>query len=225
MLKRFTYSLKIDDDDKYKLLDYYVSHSIFTPSAKCVVLTDKPVKKEQKITLSIGYETPFKVFQGTIYKVEKLQDKYKIYADSIYHLRKGEKTLSLKDVNPKDILNHIGIKKIIYTQKNLIEKHHFPILQMTPLQIIKQIIKVWNLKDFVYFLDLEGALHFHRKDEHFKKVVKTEQIITQDTQNTLIMPLFTEIFINQILQTKENQYKVLSLTHTKGKTYLEIENV
>ncbi len=224
MIEKVSYRLLIDGQEGL-LLDYYVSHSIFTPSSKCVVLTDKEFTEGQKLYLELGVNGKTnKVFTGTIYKVEKYQNKFKLYADSIYYLRQNPKTISLKDVNPKQILNHIGIDKLIYTKKNLPEKHHFPILKLTPLQVIKQITKAWNLKDFVYYLDLEENLHFHHKDEYWDKTVKTDRIISQNTINTVSMPLFTGIFINQILEAEEN-YKVLSLTHTKGKTLLEIEDV
>ncbi len=224
MIEKVSYRLLIDREESL-LFDYYVSHSVFTPSSRCVVLTNKTFQIGQELYLELGInESLNKVFKGKIYKIEKYQDRYKLFADSLYDLRNNLIYTSLKDVNPKQILGYLGLKNLVYTNKNLQEKHHFPVLGLTPLQTIKHILKVWNLKGFVFYLDLDDKFHFHHIDEYWDKKIQTNRIIKQNKLNEISMPLFTGIFINEILETHQGSFKVLSITYTKGKTYLEIEN-
>lgn len=221
MIKKNTYKLTIDEKQQ-KLFFYEVSHSIYTPSSKAVLITDQKPNLHKKVKLELNGNL---VFLGYVLKIEKLQERYKIYVYNNYPLIKEKITKSLKDVSPKQILEYIGIKKIKYTQKRLIEKHHFPIFQLNKLQIIKQILKAWNLKDFIFYVDLDEALHFHHKDEYWDRQTDIELPIAKNSERFISFPLKTDIYINQKVSIKNKTYKVISITHLNGKTYIEVENV
>ena len=223
MIKKPTYQLIIDGKE-YLLLDYKVSHSVFTITSKAQLVIDKPVKVGSYLELSLGYDdNNKKVFWGQIFGVKKEGAKYKIECINTYELTKSKLKFCLKDVSPKEILGYIGLD-LIYTKKNLQPKHHFIIWDFNKIQIIKKIIKTWNLKDFVYFFDLDKKLHFHHINEYWDKTVEIENFAIDNTSHSLKLPLTPGIFINQIVKVGKEKYKVLSVSHYRNNTYLEIEN-
>ena len=223
MIKKPTYQLIIDEKE-YLLLDYKVSHSIFTITSKAELLVNKPVNNGSYLELALGYDNDNqKVFWGYVSKIKKEGEKYRIKAINTYKLEKSILKVCLKDVSPKEILNYIGLD-LVYTQKNLQLKHHFIIWNFNKIQIIKKIIKTWNLKNFVYFFDLDKRLHFHHINEYWDKTVEIENFTIDNSHHSLKLPLTPGIFINQIVKAGDENYKVLSLTHYRDNTYLEIEN-
>ena len=223
MIRKITYELTVDGKS-FKLLSFEVSHSIYTPTQTAILTVDKKPNLYGKVNLKLGTDQNNSlIFKGFIIKIDKLQNKYKIYADNTYHLQNNIKTISLKNVDPKQILNHIGISNLKYTQKNLMPKHHFPILNKTPFQVVKEIIKAWNLKNFVFYMDKDLVFHFHHKNEFWEKIHEVFLPVVKNTENKITLPLSTNIYVNEKVKIKDKTYKVVSVFHAFGKTILEVE--
>jgi len=219
-----TYRLLIDGK-KFTLFSYEITHSVFTPASYAKVLTEKGTFSENTpLELYLGYDSENTlVFKGYVEEVYTQGEKSLILARN-YHKIFSEQRVKgcLKDVTPKEVLEFLKPKGLVFEERPFSQKHHFLIWNYTKDYTIKKVLRTWNIKDYLYFFDLEEKLHLHTLGKFkLSKVKPPENFLLKFESQKVILKLFPKVFVNQEIELKNKIFIVKNLIHKNGTTLLE----
>ena len=191
------------DNKEFPLYSYEVSHSVFTPGGVCICETDYVELKEgTPLELKLGYgNNLWRVFKGYVENTFRNENRLIIRARN-EHFRFLRQRVSgcLKDVTPKEVLEFLGSPFVLANRPYDI-RHHFLIWNLTKDEVLKEILKAWNLKTFTYWWDLDGILHLQPAgEETFEPTEVPENFILKTETDRAFLNLSPWIFINQVLK-------------------------
>jgi len=202
-VRKPSYYLIIGNKEQ-KLLSFEVTHSVYTPSGVCECKIQLPKEIPEfgtPVELHLGWDGETeKVFKGYTERVELKQNRLKVFARN-YHLfwQKERLTGCLKDVTPKEVLEFLSPPKgFVLANRPYDVRHHFPVWNQTKGEVLKQLLRSWNLKDFYLWWDLEERLHLHPLGEFALpplEIPPNEVIAFRN--NTLMVVLNPHLFVNQ----------------------------
>jgi len=195
--------LLLIDNKEFPLYSYEVSHSVFTPGGVCICETDYAgLKEETPLELKLGYDnTLWRVFKGFVETTFRNGNRLFIRARN-EHFRFLRQRVSgcLKDVTPKEVLEFLGTPFVLADRPYDV-RHHFLIWNLTKDEVLKEILKAWNLKTFTYWWNLDGILHLHPAgEETFEPTEVPENFILKEETDRAVLNLSPWVFVNQQLK-------------------------
>lgn len=174
---------------------------------------------DEKIELYLGYDKLYPVFKGYITDISDKQVKYVKAKDEYIKLQNKKITASFNRTTPREIINSIISYPKVLSEKSFIQKHHFPIWNESIDTALRRIQKTWNLKNFVWFFDIEGNFHFHevKKLKDYKTQISDEMIKVihprkDFTEVSLTKPTF-DIYPLYTVKIFQKTYLVESVIH------------
>ncbi len=220
-----TYKLLIEGKE-LKLFSYEITHSVFTPASYARILTEKgsfPENTPLELHLGYDYENTL-VFKGYVEETYTQGEKTLILARNYHKIFSEQKVKGcLKDTTPKEVLEFLKPKGLVFEEKPFPQKHHFLMWNDTKDFAVKKVLKTWNMREYLYFFDLEEKLHLHTLGM-FKlpKVKPPENFLLKFENRKAILKLFPEVFVNQEIELKNETLIVKTLTYKNGMTILEL---
>ena len=195
--------LLLIDNKEFPLYAYEVSYSVFTPGGVCICETDYAELKEgTPLELKLGYENHlWRVFKGYVETTFRNGNRLVIRArnEHFWFLRQRVSGC-LKDVTPKEVLSFLTPKGFVLANRPYDVRHHFLIWNLTKDEVLKEVLKAWNLKTFTYWWDLEGILHLHPPGEEvFEPTEVPQNFILKTETNRAVLNLSPWVFVNQTL--------------------------
>jgi len=227
-VRKPSYLLYIDSEEQ-KLLSFEVTHSVYTPSGVCICEIELPKEvpdfgTPMELHLGWGGRTE-KVFKGYTERVELKQNRLRVFARN-HHLFWQQERLSgcLKDVTPKEVLEFLNPPNgFVLADRPYDVRHHFLIWNQTKEEVVKQILKAWNLKGFTFWWDLEEKFHLHPLGEFaspIREIPKNEVIAFRN--NTLIGVLNPNLFVNQKVVLNGKEYLTAVVKHISKPKWVSV---
>ncbi len=213
-----------DKEETQNLLEFKVFRSARFHAQHCQLKVSKiEVKLDDRIELYLGYEKLYPVFKGYVTDISNKRITFIKAKDEYIKLVNEKITKSFNRTTPKEIINSIVRYKTALTEKSFIQKHHFPIWNESIDTALRRVQKTWNLKNFIWFFDIDGTFHFH----HINEPKYQTEYKTQITDNliksaipkkdymelTLTKPLF-DIYPLNIVKVLTNKHLVETVIHT-----------
>jgi len=219
-----TYRLLIDGKE-LKLFSYEIVHSVFTPAGYAKVLTEKgnfPQNSPLELYLGYDWENTL-VFKGYVEEVYTRGEKNLILARNYHKIFSEERVKGcLKDTTPKEVLEFLKPRGLVFEERAFPQKHHFLLWNHTKDYTVKKVLRTWNMKGYLYFFDLEEKLHLHTLGKFkFPRVKPQSNFIVRFEQKKALLKLFPKVFVNQEIELKNKTFIVRTLIHRNGITVLE----
>ena len=214
-----SYRLLIGEKER-PLYSYEVSHSVFTPGGVCLLETEGEYKEGEPLTLFLGYEGKLvKVFNGYVEKTLRKGNRTLLYArNEHFRFLKERVSGTLRDVSPKEVLSLLT-GGFLLSERSYAVRHHFVIWNKTKDEVVKEVIRAWNLREFVYYFDLEGRLHLHKVGEFKKAPAKVpDNFLIREEKHVLVLRLSPQLFVNQEVHINGKSFLSLSVLHKNGLT-------
>ncbi len=156
-----------DNEETQNLLEFKVFQSARFHTQHCILQVSKiEAKLDDRIELYLGYEKLYPVFKGYVTDISNKRITFIKAKDEYIKLVNEKITKSFNKTTPKEIINSIVKYEVAFTEKSFIQKHHFPIWNESIDIALRRVQKTWNLKNFIWFFDIDGIFHFHE----FKKI-------------------------------------------------------
>ncbi|ACO03841.1 MAG TPA: hypothetical protein DEP48_02915 [Persephonella sp.] len=213
-----------DEEETQNLLEFKVFQSARFHTQHCQLKVSKiEAKLDDRVELYLGYKELYPVFKGYVTDISNKRIIFIKAKDEYIKLVNERITKSFNKTTPKEIINSIVKYEVAFTEKSFIQKHHFPIWNESIDTALRRVQKTWNLKNFIWFFDMDGVLHFHDiNEDKFHKDYKAE--ITTDLiklaipkkdhmELYLTKPLF-DIYPLHIVDILANKYLVETVIHT-----------
>jgi len=220
-----TYKLLIDGKE-YKLFSYEITHSVFTPASFAKLLIEKasfPPNTPVELHLGYDYENVSLVFKGYVEETYAQGENTLVLARN-YHKIFSEQRVKgcLKDVTPREVLEFLKPKGLVFEERPFPQKHHFLLFNDTKDFAVKKTLRTWNMKGYLYFFDLEEKLHIHTLGKFvLPKVKPPENFLISFEDQRAILNLFPNLFINQEVELRDKTLIVKTITHKDGITLIE----
>ena len=208
-------------EETQNLLGYKVVLSARFHTQHCHLKVSKiKANLDEKIELYFGYEKLYPVFKGYVTDISNKRITFIKAKDEYVKLINEKITKSFNKVTPKEIISSIVKYKIKFTEKSFIQKHYFPIWNESIDTALRRIQKTWNLKNFIWFFDIDGIFHFHEFQKMYDYPLHIdEQLIKNFTPRKnyseiiLTRPLF-DIYPLYGIKILEKDYIVETVIHT-----------